>query len=114
MNKTENNTTEGTSTENHATKENRTQEDRAGGNRAENTNTEENKVEDSTKEAFTVTGDWTKQSQQLQSKYSQLTSSDLEFEPGKESEMIGRVQSRLSKNRAEVISILKENRPKTN
>lgn len=55
---------------------------------------------------FTVGGNWDKQSVKLKEKYTQLTDSDLKFEKGKESEMLGRVQTKLNKNREEVIKII--------
>ena len=57
---------------------------------------------------FTVGGNWDKQTVKLKEKYTQLTDSDLKFEKGKESEMLGRVQSKLNKNREEVIKIINE------
>ena len=65
-------------------------------------NNSENKKE----AGFTVGGNWGKQSVKLKEKYTQLTDSDLKFEKGKESEMLGRVQTKLNKNREEVIKII--------
>ena len=59
------------------------------------------------KESFTVTGDWAKQSLQLKETFSQLTDADLEFETGKEHDLLTRVQGRLGKNRDEVIDLLR-------
>jgi hypothetical protein len=39
-------------------------------------------------------------------KYPQLTDADLKFEPGKESELLSRLESRLKKTREEVISLI--------
>lgn len=64
-----------------------------------------------TNEVFKITGDWAVQSKQLKEKFSQLTDSDLKFEPGKEQELIGRVETRLNKKREEVINILKKVQP---
>jgi uncharacterized protein YjbJ (UPF0337 family) len=61
-----------------------------------------------TTEQFKVTGNWDAQSKQLKTKFSQLTDSDLKLETGKESEMLGRVQTKLNKNREEVIGFIKE------
>ena len=67
-----------------------------------NTNTNsENKTE-----SFKISGDWNKQSQQLKEKFNQLTDSDLKFEPGKENELLQRVETRLNKKREEVINII--------
>lgn len=60
-----------------------------------------------TGEAFKITGDWATQSKQLKSKFSQLTDADLKFETGKESDLLKRVETRLNKNREEVIKIIK-------
>ncbi len=59
-------------------------------------------------EAFKITGNWDVQSKQLQEKFSQLTNADLKFEPGKENELLDRMESRLSKKREEVINIIKK------
>jgi hypothetical protein len=56
--------------------------------------------------AFKVTGNWENQSKQLKGKFSQLTDSDLKFEPGKENDLLDRVEKRLNKNREEVINII--------
>jgi hypothetical protein len=58
-------------------------------------------------ENFKITGDWAVQSKKLKAKYPQLTDSDLKFEPGKESELLTRLQSRLTKSRQEVIDVIK-------
>lgn len=39
-------------------------------------------------EKFKIIGDWNEQSKELKEKFSQLTDSDLKFEPGKENELI--------------------------
>lgn len=65
-----------------------------------------NNSEDKKKADFTVGGNWDKQSAKLKEKYTQLSDSDLKFEKGKESEMLGRVQTKLNKNREEVINII--------
>lgn len=59
---------------------------------------------------FKITGNWDAQSKQLKSKYSQLTDSDLKYEEGKENELLGRVENRLSKKREDVINIIQKNR----
>ena len=64
-------------------------------------------------ETFKVSGNWEAQSKQLKTKFSQLTDSDLKLETGKESEMLGRVQTKLNKNRAEVIDIIKQGQEQT-
>jgi len=57
-------------------------------------------------EAFEIHGDWKDHSKQLKIKYSQLTDEDLKLEAGKENDMLKRVETRLSKNREEVINII--------
>lgn len=57
-------------------------------------------------ESFKISGDWKKQSEQLKDKFNQLTDSDLKFEPGKENELLQRVETRLNKKREEVINII--------
>jgi uncharacterized protein YjbJ (UPF0337 family) len=56
--------------------------------------------------AFKIGGSWTAQSKALKGKFTQLTDADLKFETGKENELLGRVESRLNKNREEVINII--------
>ena len=58
-----------------------------------------------------MTGDWKEQSKQLKTKYPTLTDADLKFEAGKENELLKRVETRLHKNREEVIKIIKSVRP---
>ena len=64
-------------------------------------------------ESFKITGNWDTQSKGLKEKYATLTDSDLKFEPGKEGELLGRIQTRLNKNREEVINIIKKGQPHT-
>ncbi|ASW73538.1 hypothetical protein IQ37_11030 [Chryseobacterium piperi] len=59
-------------------------------------------------ESFKITGDWKMLSKQLKEKFSLLTESDLKYEEGKEGELLGRMGYRLSKNREEVIYIIKK------
>lgn len=65
-----------------------------------------NSNSDKKTESFKISGDWTKQSEQLKDKFSQLTDADLKFEPGKENELLQRVETRLNKKREEVINII--------
>lgn len=58
-------------------------------------------------ETIKLSGDWNAQSKELKTRYPQLTDADLNFEPGKENELISRVQSRLKKNHTEVVRILR-------
>ncbi|GEM51473.1 hypothetical protein [Empedobacter brevis] len=59
-------------------------------------------------EKFKIIGDWNEQSKELKEKFSQLTDSDLKFEPGKENELIERVGNRLNKKADEVMNIIKK------
>ncbi len=60
---------------------------------------------------FKITGNWDTQSKELKGKFSQLTDSDLKFEPGKENDLLKRMETRLNKKRDEVISIIKKGQP---
>jgi len=60
-------------------------------------------------ELFTVRGDWGKQSRALKTKYPKLTDEDVKFETGKEIDLIKRLETKLGKNRSEVVGILKDN-----
>jgi hypothetical protein len=58
--------------------------------------------------AFKMVGNWETQSKQLKRNYPQLTDADLKFVVGKENDLLARVESRLKKNRQEVIDIIKK------
>jgi hypothetical protein len=62
-------------------------------------------------ENFKVTGDWAGQSKNLKERFSSLTDSDLKYEPGKENDMVKRIETRLNKDRAAVLSILRSAQP---
>jgi uncharacterized protein YjbJ (UPF0337 family) len=53
-------------------------------------------------------GNWETQTQELQKLYPELTDDDLQFIEGKENELISRMQSRLNKDRDDVIFIIKK------
>jgi len=57
-------------------------------------------------ETFKITGSWDVKSKKLKEKYPQLTDSDLKFEPGKESELLSRLETRLKKTHEEVVEII--------
>lgn len=65
----------------------------------------------SPEEPFKIVGDWAAQVRQLKAKYTLLTDADLAYAEGKEQLLLARIESRLKKSRAEVISILKKCRP---
>ena len=58
-------------------------------------------------ENFKITGSWDAQSKKLKEQYPELTDADLKFEPGKESELITRLQSRLKLNHEQVVEAIK-------
>lgn len=60
-------------------------------------------------EHYLIIGDWDKQSKILIAKYPNLTSNDLKFETGKETELFQRLVYKLNKNLNEIIYILKTN-----
>ena len=60
---------------------------------------------------FKMTGNWSDQSKQLKTKYSQLNDEDLKFEAGKENDLLKRMESRLNKNRDEVVNIIHKVQP---
>ena len=60
---------------------------------------------------FKITGNWKEQIIILKNKYVQLTDADLEFETGKELELLTRICSRLNKVKEEVITIIKKGQP---
>lgn len=57
---------------------------------------------------FKITGDWTVQSQILKGKFPQLTDSDLKYEQGQEDALLTRVETKLNKDRGEVINIIRK------
>lgn len=73
--------------------------------------TDTNQSKPNTNGEFKMAGDWDAQSKELKGKFSQLTDSDLKFEPGKENDLLKRVETRLNKKRDEVINIIKKVQP---
>lgn len=55
---------------------------------------------------FAITGDWDIQSMTLKEIFPQLTDKDLQFESGREAELLARIESRLKKTREEIINII--------
>ncbi|MEX2484065.1 MAG: hypothetical protein WED10_05890 [Brumimicrobium sp.] len=78
-------------------------------NPEKNSNDKTNKSSDN----FQMSGNWSDQSKNLKSKYSQLTDEDLKVESGKENEMIQRMETRLDMSRDEVIDILEKGQSKS-
>jgi len=64
-------------------------------------------------EPFKIAGNWNVQSKKLKEAFPQLTDEDLKHEAGKEVELLTRLETRLEKNRAEVISIIRKSEPHT-
>jgi hypothetical protein len=60
-------------------------------------------------ERYIIVGDWDKQANVLKARYPQLTSEDLKFEAGKETDLFQRLVNKLNKNLNEIIYILKAN-----
>ena len=60
---------------------------------------------------FKIVGNWDVQSKKLKEKFPQLTVEDLKYEAGKEVELLTRMETRLKKERQEVISIIKKGEP---
>ena len=58
--------------------------------------------------SFTIKGDWTFRAKQLKNEFPELSDADLLFERGREDELLVRLESRLSKSREEVISLIKK------
>jgi hypothetical protein len=58
-------------------------------------------------EGFKITGNWERQSKQLKKKFCQLTNADMKLTPGKDEELLTRIETRLNKSRQEVINLIK-------
>lgn len=56
-------------------------------------------------------GNWDWQPKKLKAQFGQLTLSDLQFEVGKEDDLLGRIGIRLNKKRQEIIDLLNNLRP---
>lgn len=63
------------------------------------------------KEFFVSIGNWDWQPQALKLQFGQLTLSDVQFEVGKEEELLSRIGKRLNKKRQEIIDLLNSLRP---
>lgn len=51
-------------------------------------------------------GDWHEKKGKLKQKFAMLTDNDLLFAEGKKEEMLGRIQARLGKTKAEIEAII--------
>lgn len=63
-------------------------------------------------ETFTFGGSWELQSKELQKAYPHLNSADLKLEPGREEELIERLEVKLGKKRDEVIGLIQQSQPR--
>ena len=54
-----------------------------------------------------VKGNWTELKGKMKQAHANLTDDDLEYEDGKDDEMLGRVQQKLGKTRDEVVKWIK-------
>lgn len=59
--------------------------------------------------SFKINGDWDRQSSALRTKYPRLSSDDVKFEPGKETELFKKIETRIGKDRNQLLIILDNN-----
>jgi hypothetical protein len=59
---------------------------------------------------FTLSNDWPRHSKRLRQRFPHLTDADLNFEYGKENDLLVRLEGRLNKSREEVIRIVRNGR----
>jgi uncharacterized protein YjbJ (UPF0337 family) len=59
-------------------------------------------------EKLIIDGNWKIIKGKLKQTYSKLTDSDLEYVRGKEEELLGRLERKLGKSKAEIIGIIKK------
>ena len=71
-----------------------------------------NKVENKVPEGFKITGNWPDQARALKDKFGGLTDADLKYEPGKELELLQRLQIKLNKKREEIVNIINKGQSK--
>ncbi|WP_407506295.1 hypothetical protein [Elizabethkingia miricola] len=55
---------------------------------------------------FRIKGNWAEQARGLKRKFAELKDSDLQFEEGKEDELLRKLGQKLNKNREETIDII--------
>ena len=60
---------------------------------------------DQKSEGFKITN-WDESSKKLKEQFSQLTEDDLKFEPGKENDLLNRIENRINKRRPEIIDMI--------
>lgn len=59
---------------------------------------------------FTLSNDWPRHSKRLRNKFPNLTDADLNFEIGKENELLVRLEGKLNKSREEVVRMVRNGR----
>lgn len=65
-----------------------------------------NKMDNNKKnDGFKITN-WDESSKKLKEQFSQLTDADLKFEPGKEDDLLNRIEKRINKKQPEIINII--------
>lgn len=70
-----------------------------------------NIIKNTDKKEFEISEGWESESKLLRKKFPKLTISDLEFERGKENELLKRIEERLQKNRQQVIDLILKTLP---
>lgn len=55
-----------------------------------------------------IQGNWKQLKGKLKEKYGQLTDDDLTYQEGKEDQLVGRLQQKLGKSKAEVEDMLRD------
>jgi len=65
-------------------------------------------LQQKTANKFTMIGNWTEQARLLKRRFPLLTDADLNYEQGKENDLLKRMEMRLNKNRDEVMSIIRQ------
>lgn len=58
------------------------------------------------KKEIAITGNWEDQKVKLKQKYTQITDSDLNFQPGKKDEMLEKMQLKLGKTKEQLYGII--------
>ena len=57
---------------------------------------------------FKISGDWVRHKEQIKSTYTELTDEDLNYIPGKERELLTRMEIRLNLDREDVKRIIQD------
>lgn len=70
-----------------------------------------NKENNTNQDTFKISGNWDTQSKALKVKFPELTDEDLSHETGHEDALLKRMETRLNKQRDEVIAIIQDIAP---